>query len=120
MKIDLLIDLKDFSPETVLFSGLVLGIILAGPAGFLICALFASKRASREYRRGRTDMEKLIRDRAVIDTRGGDFYDHMAVVNGSPERVPMPTFQREVLAVPADQTDGARLVFEHGTAKPRR
>lgn len=48
---------------------LAAGVGIAFALGFLTAALFSARSQSRAYRAGRTDMEKLIRDRAVADKR---------------------------------------------------
>jgi hypothetical protein len=45
------------------------GCIASGTLGFLAAAVLSSRRMHRAYRAGRTDMEKLIRDRHVVDLR---------------------------------------------------
>ena len=51
--------------ELIIAGGLFAAFIL----GFLLCGLLSARRQSQAYRAGRTDMEKLIRDRVVLDLR---------------------------------------------------
>lgn len=48
---------------------LIAGHMAAACLGFLAAAVLSSRRMHRAYRAGRTDMEKLIRDRHVVDLR---------------------------------------------------
>ena len=45
------------------------GCLVSGTLGFLAAAVLSSRRMHHAYREGRTDMEKLIRDRHVVDLR---------------------------------------------------
>jgi hypothetical protein len=45
------------------------GCIASGVLGFLAAAALSSRHMARAYRAGRRDMEKLIRDRHVMDLR---------------------------------------------------
>jgi hypothetical protein len=52
------------------------GMLVAFCLGFIACGFLSARRQTQAYRAGRTDMEKLIRDRAVVDFRDRQNLSH--------------------------------------------
>lgn len=70
MKIDILIDLRKFDPETLVIAGLVIGISIGVIAGIFICALVSSNRIRKERNRIYTAVENLYGSGKAADFRG--------------------------------------------------
>jgi hypothetical protein len=65
-----MIDLAQFSRETLLVAGAFIGLLLGGFVATVLMCVFASRNSQRFYKRGCTDTEKLIRNQQLRDLRG--------------------------------------------------
>lgn len=64
-----MINLAQFRPETLLISGIVLGLFLGAIVGIFIAGLASYRRRREAFEAGRCYAERVIHQRLVIDRR---------------------------------------------------
>ncbi len=64
-----MIDIHQYRPETLLISGIVLGLFLGALIGILAAGLASYRRRREAFEAGRCYAERVIHQRLVIDRR---------------------------------------------------